>query len=158
MKARNVVLALTVLFALTVSPAMAEATTYRENYKIPLNMYVWIPCAADGAGEWVALSGRLHVLFHYTFDGNGGFHYKAHYQPQGISGLGQTTGDKYQGTGVTQYQDNGKVGYEYTYVNNFRIIGQGPGNNYLIHNNFHYTINANGELTAWVDNFSAECK
>jgi hypothetical protein len=59
---------------------------------------------------------------------------------------------------VTQYQDNGKVGYEYTYVNNFRIIGQGPGNNYLIHNNFHYTINANGELTAWVDNFSAECK
>jgi hypothetical protein len=158
MKVRNVVLALAILFALTASPAMAEATTYRENYKIPVNVYVWVPCAADGAGESVILSGRLHVLFHYTLDGNGGFHYKSHSQPQGVSGLGQTTGDKYQGTGVTQYQDNGKVGYEYTYVNNFRIIGQGSGNNYLIHNNLHHTINANGELTAWVDNFSAECK
>jgi hypothetical protein len=43
-------------------------------------------------------------------------------------------------------------------VNNFRIIGQGPGNNYLVHEVFHVTINANGEVTAYVDNFSIECK
>ena len=43
-------------------------------------------------------------------------------------------------------------------MNNFRIIGQGPGNNFLVHETFHVTINANGVVTATVDNFSVECK
>jgi hypothetical protein len=44
-----------------------------------------------------------------------------------------------------------------TFVNNFKIIGQGPGNNFLVHQNVHITVNANGTLTASVDNFSTEC-
>ncbi len=156
---RLMILALVLaLIAFAAVPAMAQAITYKTNEKIPIDMWVYIPCAAGGAGEWVVLSGNLHVLSRTTLDGNGGFHNKSHYQPQGISGEGMTTGDKYQGTGVTQWQDNGQVGYEYTYVNNFRIIGQGSGNNYLVHNIFHYTINANGEMTAYVDNVSVECK
>jgi len=43
-------------------------------------------------------------------------------------------------------------------VNNFRIIGQGPGNNFLVHETFHFTINANGNVTAFVDHFSVDCK
>ncbi|MBI4420235.1 MAG: hypothetical protein HY560_05360, partial [Gemmatimonadetes bacterium] len=45
-----------------------------------------------------------------------------------------------------------------TYVNNFRIIGEGSGNNLLVHATSHITVNANGELTAVVDNFSVECR
>ena len=48
--------------------------------------------------------------------------------------------------------------WEETYINNFRIIGQDPDNNYLVHETFHVTVNANGELTAFVDNFSIEWK
>ena len=44
------------------------------------------------------------------------------------------------------------------YVNNFRIIGQGTGNNFLVHEIVHLTINANGTATNYVDNFSIECK
>ena len=52
-------------------------------------------------------------------------------QPQGISGTGETTGDKYQAIGVTQETfkgsfQNGQAND--TFVNNFRIIGQAPGN------------------------------
>jgi hypothetical protein len=151
--ALTVVLSLIGVFGTTT--ALAEVTT---NIRIPDTLSVFVPCADGGAGEVVDLSGNLHVLLRTTLDGNGGFHTKYHFQPQGISGTGQTTGDKYQATGVTQEQFNGKVGQEFTYVNNFRIIGQGPGNNFLVHQLIHITVNANGEVTASVDNFSIECK
>jgi hypothetical protein len=157
-KVRNVLLAFVILFALVAAPVMAEATTFTNNYSIPFELTQWVPCAADGAGEEIHLTGVVHVLEHYTLDGRGGFHVKMHYQPQGLSGLGLTTGDKYQGTGVTQDTENGQVGRVYTFVNNYRMIGQGPGNNFLLHETFHYTISANGELTAYVDKWSVECK
>lgn len=130
------------------------------NVKTNINLAVFVPCAAGGAGEVVDLSGPLHVLFTFTINGNnvsGIFHF----QPQGISGTGETTRDKYQGTGVTQQSfktslQNGQANF--TSVNNFRIIGQGPGNNYLVHENMHVTINANGTLTVFHDNFSVACK
>jgi len=139
-------------------PASARATVFTDNVQIPFDLFVFVPCAAGGVGEDVYLSGTLHVLFRTTFDNVGGFHTTFHFQPQGISGTGLTTGDKYQATGETQGTDNGKIGFESTFVNNFKIIGQGPGNNFLVHENFHFTVNANGEVTAFVDNFSIECR
>lgn len=136
----------------------AQATAFIDNVKVPINISVFVPCAAGGAGEVVNLSGTLHVLFHTTIDASGGFHSTFLSQPQGVSGTGLTTGDKYQGTGESQSTFNGKVGFESTFVSNFKIIGQGPGNNFLVHENFHVTVNPNGEVTAFVDNFSVECK
>ena len=141
-------------------PSFARATTFTDNVKFPVNIGVFIPCAAGGAGEVVFLSGNLHSLIHSTVNDNN-FKIKIHNQPQGISGTGLTTGDKYQGTGVTQETFGGSFvngQFSDTFVNNFRIIGQGPGNNLLIHQTFHFTLNANGELTAFVDNLSVECK
>jgi hypothetical protein len=143
---------------LGVAPALAQATTVTDNVLVPTEIFVFVPCARGGAGEFVELTGTLHILFVTTIDDKGGFHSKFHFQPQGITGTGFTTGDKYQGTGVTQGSFNGKVGFETTFVNNFKIIGQGAGNNFLIHENFHVTVNANGEVTASVDNFSVKCK
>jgi len=78
--------------------------------------------------------------------------------PQGVSGFSLTTGTKYQATGITRDNFSGRFGFEETFVNNFRIIGQGPGNNFLVHENFHITVNANGTVTSFHDNFSIECK
>ncbi len=141
-------------------PSFAAATTFTDNVSFPVDIGVFIPCAAGGAGEVVFLSGNLHSLFHSTVNDNN-FTIKIHNQPQGISGTGLTTGDLYQGTGVTQETFGGSFvngQFADTFVNNFRIIGQGTGNNFLIHQTFHFTFNANGELTAFVDNFSSECK
>ena len=73
----------------------------------------------------IVVSGFLHYLFNVTIDARGGFHVKQHNQPQGLSGVGLTTCDKYQGTGVTQYSENLSPGVTYSYVNNFRMFGQG---------------------------------
>ena len=89
-----------------------------------------MPCANGGAGETVSLAGTLHEVFHVTIEANGDAHFKIDDQPQGIRGIGQTSGVKYQATGVTQTMSNTNP---VTFVNNFRIIGQGPGNNFLIH-------------------------
>ena len=67
-----------------------------------------------------------------------------------------------QATGVTK--DTGfKVSFQngqaqQTFVNNFRIIGTGQGNNFLVHEVAHITINAKGIMTALHDNLSVVCK
>jgi hypothetical protein len=134
------------------------ALAITDNQIIPIDLLVNIPCANGGLGEDVLLSGSLHVITHLTFSNSGTVTIKTHFQPQGISGVGQVTGAKYQATGVTQDILNLSFGENYTLVNNFRMIGQGPGNNFTVHENFHYTINANGTLTSVHDNFTADCK
>ncbi len=143
--------------AFSVAPVIAEV---QVNDRTDIVIDVFIPCAAGGAGEFVQLQGPLHTLITATVNGNN-VSGKLHFQPQGVSGVGQTTGLKYQATGETQQSftqslQNGKA--TFSYVNNFRIIGQGPGNNYLVHENLHVTVNADGTITATHDNFSAECK
>src|SRR4051812_26788386 len=139
-------------------PALAAAGTFTTSTSFPFDIVVFVSCANGGAGGDVGVSGTVHDLFHVTFDNVGGLHIKALDNPQGISGVGLTTGAKYQATGGTQSEFNAKVGLEETDVNNFRIIGQGPGNNFLVHDNFHVTVNANGTITAVHDNFSIDCK
>ena len=143
--------------AVVSSSSGAPASSSTVSTVFPIDLIVFVPCANGGAGEDVALSGNLHDLFHITVNGNS-LHVKTHDQPQGISGTGLVTGDKYQATGVTQDEFNTSVGMEETFINNFRIIGQGPGNNFLVHENFHITINANGTVTASHDNFTVDCK
>ena len=147
-------LAMLGLFAL---PANAAK---QVNDVTDIDLPVFIPCAAGGAGELVDLSGPLHTLITFTINGNN-VSGKTHFQPQDISGTGETTGDKYQATGVTQESFKGSFQngqFSDTFVNNFRIIGQGPGNNFLVHENLHITVNANGRVTVFHDNFSVECK
>jgi hypothetical protein len=145
------------LLAVLAAPAKAEVVI---NESIDINLVVFVPCANGGAGELVDLDGPLHTLITFNINGNR-VSGKTHFQPQGISGLGQDTGDKYQGTGVTQDHFNGSFNngqFNETFVDNFRIIGQGPGNNFLVHENFHLAINANGEVTTAHDNFSIDCR
>jgi hypothetical protein len=139
-------------------PTAADVST--TNVRFPVDIVQFVPCADGGAGEFVHLSGNLHDLFHLMTNGNR-FVLKVHTQPQGIRGVGLSTGDRYRGTGVTQETVSGSLvngQFSDTFVNNFRIIGQGPGNNFLVHENLHVTVNANGEVTAIVENVSISCK
>jgi hypothetical protein len=145
------------VLAIAVLPGNAAV---QVNDKTLIDLTVFVPCAAGGAGEIVDLSGPLHTLISSTINGNN-FSGKFHFQPQGISGIGETTGDKYQATGVTQQTfkaslQNGQLNL--TFVNNFRIVGQGPGNNFLVHENLHINVNADGRLTVFHNNFSIDCR
>ena len=87
-------------------------------------------------------------------------HMSQHWQGQGISGTGNTTGDLYQAAGVNRFDTKASFNgqFKQTIADNFRLIGQGPGNDLLLHHTLHVTVNANGDVTATVDNFWVECK
>jgi hypothetical protein len=138
----------------------SSATTTNSNVSVPTTLFVFVPCANGGVGELIQIDGDLHILFHTTISSSGNLHSKFHFQPMGISGQGLTTGDKYQATGVTQdeFSSEGPFPVTETYVNNFRMIGQGPGNNFSVHEDTHITFNANGQVTVVADNFKTDCK
>jgi hypothetical protein len=139
-----------------------SATALTTSTRFPISLIFFVPCIGSGGPQLVELSGELHDLFHVTVSSSGRLTLKVHDQPQGVSGVGLTTGAKYHATGVTQEMthQNQVTGFPFndTFVNNFRLIGQGPGNNFMVHENLHVTINADGTLTSFHDNFSVECR
>jgi len=149
---------LVLMTVLTVAPASAQATTTTNNFQTFIDIVAFVPCAAGGEGEYVFFSGTQHGVAVTTIDDTGSFHTQLHFQPQGIRGEGLTTGTSYQWTGATQASFNGQAGYENTFINNYRLIGEGPNNNLLIHQSFHATVQPDGEVTIVVDDYSVECK
>ena len=141
------------------SPSLA-AVVASTSQTLPFKRTLWISCANDGLGEKVALQGELEIRTHTTEDENGGVHMSSHVRPSGVVGVGEITGLKYRGTGGTfEGEGYAAAGYPkvYSFVNNFRIIGQGPGNNLLMHMTIHQTMNEDGELTADVDLINSGC-
>ena len=137
-----------------------QAAGSTQNFAFPITVVAFVPCANDGAGEFIQVTGNLHVVTH-TVANQSGITVKEHMQPQGITGTGMDSGDKYQGTGVTQNtitsSDPG-ADLTFSFVNNFRLIGQGPRNNLLVHQTLHTTVNARGAITASVDNSKVTCR
>ena len=149
---------LVLMAALSAVPASAQATTVTTTIPIQIDLATSVSCAAGGAGEVVLLTGTELAVFVTVVDDSGAFHTQVHFISQGISGEGQTTGDRYQWAGATSASFNGTVGFENTFINNYKIIGPGPGNNLLIHETFHATIQADGEATAYVYYYTTTCQ
>jgi len=129
-----------------------------QRIDMPIATDVLIPCVAGGQDEIVALSGVVHLVFSVTTDSNGGLHINTHSNNQGVSGTGVMTGDKYQATGSSGFSSNTNGAGEFTFVDNFGLIGQGPGNNFVIRETAHMTINANGDVTANISSLTAACR
>ncbi len=148
-------------FAAAIVGVSAAQAAVESNETVTESIRDVIPCANGGAGEFVSGDVLLHVLITSTVNGNT-MSGKFHFQPtRGSTLVGETTGDVYRATGVTQGTFSGPMAngrYTETFVNNFRIIGPGPGNNFLVHETFHVTINANGETTVERESLSVECK
>ena len=142
---------------LGVAAAQAEVTT-NGTMTVPFNAF--IPCANGGAGEVISGNLNLHVLVRVTINGNN-LSGKVHNQPQGGTLVGAITGDIYRATGVTQDMFTSSLQhgqFTETFVNNFRLIGPGTGNNLALHETFHLRIMANGDTTMLHVAVSGDCK
>jgi hypothetical protein len=125
---------------------------------MPLFTTVTVPCAVGGAGEMVDLIGVTHAVFAVAHDGDGGLHIVTHFNNAGVSGVGLTTGNKYQASGGDYFvSSSGRPGNEFTLVNNFLMTAPGPGNNVRVHELVHVTTDANGVVTADVENITVDC-
>jgi hypothetical protein len=141
--------------------AVGAAGQGADRASFPFDEQVFVPCANGGAGESVDLSGSINFLFHSTFDQSGGMHVQLKSNLQGVSGVGTTTGAKYRASDSETLVFNVDVDdapFESTSVSSFNIIGQGKGNNFVLHESAHFTVDANGDVTAQHDNFGVDCK
>ena len=115
----------------------------------------FVECANDGNGEFVKGDISIHGVLHFNADGD---ITKAHFHPQGGSMYGEITGTRFQATGVTTdvflASNSAQTG---TIVNRFHLVGQG-GIQFIFYCTGHFTVNANGEVTADFFNEKFECK
>jgi hypothetical protein len=155
---RLVIWAATALAVLAV--AAPAGASVEVNESLPFNDFVVsIPCANGGAGDTVTLNGRLHLLLTFTINKN---HVSGtdHFQPQDLHGT-DTEGHAYRGVGVTRdsfagsFPVNGQ--FTETDVNNFYIVGTAGAPSYKVHETFHFTLNAQGTITAFQDNLRITC-
>jgi hypothetical protein len=141
--------------------ALAAATTNTTSISIPIIRDVFIPAPCGGeTGEIVSLSGSLNIVAINTFSGKT-LTTQVKFIPQGVTGVGQTTGNAYEGTGATQrtiITAVDQLPMETIEVNNFNIISHGADLNSREHDLIHITVNANGETTANIDNSSIICE
>ena len=147
----------TVGIAANASAAQAEVMT---NDTTSIGYAGFVPCANGGAGE--ILSGRIdvHNLVTSTVNANN-VSWQFLFQPQGGSMVGAITGDTYRVTGVTHGVYNESLDsdhYTLTYVNLFKLIGPGSGNNLLVREIAHVTIDGNEDVIVRHDELSINCK
>jgi hypothetical protein len=141
----------TVLIVGTVSmypiPGMGKAFAASSSTKVPFSFLFTPTGPGCENAEDILLTGSLNVV---SNDANGKPIIQFH--PQGISGVGQTTGTTYRGTGGTIIMGLQDPGESHTYVNNFNIIATEPsGISSIEHLVLHITVNAQGEITADVN-------
>jgi hypothetical protein len=138
---------------LVIAPGAQAAV--QENTSIPFDASLYLPCN----GDTVDASGFVHLVSTMTINGN---HFSGvlHFNAQGVTGTSETTGAKYQGTGVTDDMLGGSFTngqYRETFIARFDFIGQGSAPNSTVHETAHMTVNANGTVTVFFDNVTASC-
>jgi hypothetical protein len=154
-------LALIMLFAALLRPApvsAASAYTYTVSQDYPVYAFIYDSCNTGGYTDEIFLTGYQHFLMNITVAPSGAFVIDYTFNTQGISGVGETSGLKYQAVSIVRGQLSGNVGYQSTSDETFNIIAQGSGNNIVVHANIHMTVNANGTVTADVYNYSIACQ
>jgi hypothetical protein len=149
-----------VMLAILSLPATTVASEKVITYTIPVDdVHYFGECSPEGEGEEVHFEGTLLIVVREDVWTPGGVHQNFHEIWMGVHGTGLTTGDKYVRTGVFNLETNASQGAcEYTYSTGMKIIRQGTGDNYVVHNTIHLIWGPDGEVRAWIEFLSAECR
>jgi len=156
-----VFLALLVSAPWSAAPTQASTVLFTMNEKVPFGpVTVFVPCADGGDGEDVVVTGYLHQVQRVMIDNAGGFHLSWTNNAAGLVGVGQSTGNKYRGTGCENqsiYQAAGYAPTAYSYVDHYGLIGPGPDGKSTLRVTEQTTIDANGNFRTIINKVESEC-
>ena len=149
----GLVLLMVVVFATTVL-AKAEVDKFNEKWEIG----PWV-VRNKCTGEDVELSGTVHINGRFVTDSVGGFHMKWLWNWH-LVGVGLDSGTEYiaNATENRQFNEKGHFPFEETEIITFTFVSKGEEPNLILKGRFHITVNANGELTAYFDEWESVCK
>jgi hypothetical protein len=147
-----VVLTATVLVLLASSgQAQAEGAT---TTKFPVGIESFSTCT----NEQVLLTGTFNVVTH-SFTNATGFHQHFQLSLSEGKGVGETTGISYIMTQTVQAFDYaGEVPALISEVVGTNLIGQGSAPNQVVKFQLHITVDAQGNVTAFIDSASTTCE
>ena len=149
----GLVLLMVVVFATTVL-AKAEVDKFNEKWEIgPEEVY------NDCTGEWVELTGTFHINGRVVTDSAGGFHFKLH-ENWYLVGVGLDSGTEYIGnvTFNEQFNEKGDFPFEQTVIQTATLVSKGEEPNLIMKARYHITINVNGDVTVYFDEWELVCK
>lgn len=125
---------------------------------------VRLPATESGSPctpEPVVLKGQAHLVLSVTEDAAGGFrlHFHADEHVRGST----ASGIQYVGTNTHTHRTNLTPGGTETFTDrvHLNVVRQGEdvaGDDFYLHAVYHFTVNANGELTAEVDRTFVTCR
>ncbi len=128
----------------------AQASTVITNQSVEFDFLV-----TSCSGEPVTFLGTAHVIQQATGNRNGGHsfvHINFHLEGTSASGTVYEANEQLNGievqNGATVFQNDGHL----------NAIATGPEDNLAVHTTIHFTVNANGEVTAESFEFEADCR
>ena len=132
------------------------AVTETLHFTFPQSFVLPNPCTGDP----ISFTGELDSVVHVTIDPAGRLDVIDYTHIVDEVGTDLITGDTYRGVGAVGSEQNLKFsGFpaEYTVKGGQNFVGPGPGNNLVQHEIIHVTVDANGQVTAVVENVYIEC-
>ena len=131
--------------------ASAEQTSSSD---IPFNTGALNPCN----GQLVSIAGVEHSMINVTQTPGGNLTISQHTNYSDVKGT-----DPLGNTYVVHDSDNptmhfsGQGGEVLTFPQSFALVTRGSAPNFEVHVLFHVTITPNGDVSAFVDNFTSTC-
>jgi hypothetical protein len=154
---------LCLILLVLVLPAQGAGATgpFTDSWSEPVDVTVYNPCS----GEWVWLTGRMHILYHDNLTPSGRLMWETRISYNKVRGVGLSSGKPYVGVGVDQgggstLVDPAQTPYHYHAASQktMSLVGKGRTENYKVIMNFHIVYTPDYESHAWFENFRIACR
>jgi hypothetical protein len=140
------------------SALFAQAVHYKDAYRSPFDWTGFNPCA----GEECRITGTYVMHIFENISASGKYQFSIHARVEDGAYLGLSSGKVLKMNNVELYRENFELPYPtfpliIQYTGNSVFIGKGSEANYSWKTMWHVTVNANGELTAYIDRDEWSC-
>jgi hypothetical protein len=144
--------------SLALVPISASASpVFQENFRITETDIGMDPCSGF---QPVAVTETLHFVLLVNADNAGGFHVNGVVNIENGTGLNLVTGATYVAGGANATSFNVKPPFPQVITNEATsvLVSQAGAPNLLAKTLIHFTVNANGSVTAAVARFEISCR
>ena len=128
----------------TANSVEAIPINYDETLYFPAGVSMFNSCTQ----EYIDFSGSVHIRIRGVISDNK-ITFIAHFDVQNVKGIGQITGTKYVTTETFNYSSTdifNSESIEYQQRYSLHYISLGKESNFTLENDWHLTINANGDV------------
>jgi hypothetical protein len=127
-----------------------NAVPINESGTFPVNGSSWNSCTQ----EFIDFSGTGHVEVHGIISDNK-ITFILHFNYPNVKGVGRTSGTEYVANSTFNYSNTFNFNTQFVYQQSAstRWIAQGSGLSFTVVNDWHLTVNANGDVTRFISTF-----